>query len=146
MEIFSYVVDGQLTHQDSMGNKEALGRGSVQYMSAGTGVRHSVRRPGPGPGLARPHRNAALTDRGLPTPACFPRAQEMNEGDEVCRFLQMWIVPDKRGHAPQYGSSVYTKADRHNRLLQILVSNHWPSSGRAAGRRAHQPFHRSPCD
>ncbi len=48
MEIFSYVVDGQLTHQDSMGNKEALSRGSVQYMSAGTGVRHSVRRAGPG--------------------------------------------------------------------------------------------------
>lgn len=41
-EIFSYVLDGQLSHQDSMGHKEALGRGSVQYMSAGTGVTHSV--------------------------------------------------------------------------------------------------------
>lgn len=41
-EIFSYVVDGQLSHKDSMGHKEALGRGSVQYMSAGTGVMHSV--------------------------------------------------------------------------------------------------------
>lgn len=40
-EIFSYVVDGKLSHQDSMGNKEALGRGSVQYMSAGRGVVHS---------------------------------------------------------------------------------------------------------
>lgn len=40
-EIFSYVVDGELSHADSMGNKEALGRGSVQYMSAGTGVTHS---------------------------------------------------------------------------------------------------------
>lgn len=26
-EIFTYVIDGQLTHADSMGNKEALGRG-----------------------------------------------------------------------------------------------------------------------
>jgi redox-sensitive bicupin YhaK (pirin superfamily) len=40
-EIFSYVVDGQLTHQDSEGHKETLGRGAVQYMSAGTGVWHS---------------------------------------------------------------------------------------------------------
>ena len=40
-EIFSYVVDGRLTHQDSLGNSEALGRGAVQYMSAGTGVVHS---------------------------------------------------------------------------------------------------------
>lgn len=40
-EIFSYVVDGELTHQDSMGNKESLGRGSVQYLSAGTGITHS---------------------------------------------------------------------------------------------------------
>jgi hypothetical protein len=40
-EIFSYVIDGELSHADSMGNKEALPRGSVQYMSAGTGVTHS---------------------------------------------------------------------------------------------------------
>jgi len=41
MEIISYVVQGGLTHKDSMGTQETLGRGSVQYMSAGTGVRHS---------------------------------------------------------------------------------------------------------
>lgn len=41
MEIISYVVDGEITHADSMGNKRALTRGQVQYMSAGTGVFHS---------------------------------------------------------------------------------------------------------
>lgn len=41
MEIISYVVDGELTHGDSMGNKNTLTRGHVQYMSAGTGVYHS---------------------------------------------------------------------------------------------------------
>lgn len=41
MEIISYVVDGELTHGDSMGNKSTLKRGHVQYMSAGTGVYHS---------------------------------------------------------------------------------------------------------
>uniref|UniRef100_A0A0G4GDJ9 Pirin N-terminal domain-containing protein n=1 Tax=Chromera velia CCMP2878 TaxID=1169474 RepID=A0A0G4GDJ9_9ALVE len=41
MEIVTFVVDGELTHADSLGNTEALGRGSVQYMSAGSGIRHS---------------------------------------------------------------------------------------------------------
>ena len=42
-EIFSYIVDGELSHRDNMGNQEALGRGAVQYLSAGTGIVHSVR-------------------------------------------------------------------------------------------------------
>lgn len=41
MEIITYIVEGELTHQDSMGTKETLGRGSIQFMTAGTGVRHS---------------------------------------------------------------------------------------------------------
>lgn len=41
MEIISYVVNGVLTHKDSMGNERELTRGQVQYMSAGEGVTHS---------------------------------------------------------------------------------------------------------
>mmetsp|Transcript_8078 Transcript_8078/g.9270 ORF Transcript_8078/g.9270 Transcript_8078/m.9270 type:complete len:265 (-) Transcript_8078:135-929(-) len=41
MEIITYVVNGELTHKDSTGNEESLGRGSVQFMSAGTGLYHS---------------------------------------------------------------------------------------------------------
>lgn len=41
MEILSYVIDGRLTHADSMSNQETLTRGQAQYMSAGTGVVHS---------------------------------------------------------------------------------------------------------
>lgn len=40
-EIVTYIVDGELTHQDSMGTKETLGRGSIQFMTAGAGVEHS---------------------------------------------------------------------------------------------------------
>jgi quercetin 2,3-dioxygenase len=50
MEIISYVIDGELTHGDSMGNKRTLTRGQVQYMSAGTGVLHSEYNYGNKPG------------------------------------------------------------------------------------------------
>ena len=41
MEIISYIIHGKLSHKDSMGNARTVGRGEVQYMSAGTGVTHS---------------------------------------------------------------------------------------------------------
>jgi redox-sensitive bicupin YhaK (pirin superfamily) len=48
MEIFSYVLDGQLAHQDSMGNKRVLEPGQIQLMSAGKGVLHSEYNPSHG--------------------------------------------------------------------------------------------------
>jgi len=41
MEIITYVRQGAITHQDSMGNKGRTTAGDVQVMSAGSGVRHS---------------------------------------------------------------------------------------------------------
>jgi len=41
MEIITYIVDGALTHQDSMGTQETVGRGGIQFMTAGTGIQHS---------------------------------------------------------------------------------------------------------
>ena len=72
MEIVTYIVHGELTHQDSLtpNTDETLGRNAIQYMTAGTGVRHS----------------------------------EFNHGDRPLRFIQTWIVPDKKGLTPKYGS------------------------------------------
>ncbi len=41
MEIVTYVIDGKLTHRDSMGNLTTLEKGDVQAMTAGSGLTHS---------------------------------------------------------------------------------------------------------
>ncbi|KFF49282.1 quercetin 2,3-dioxygenase [Gammaproteobacteria bacterium MFB021] len=41
MEIFSYVLSGELAHRDTLGNGSAIGPGRVQIMTTGSGVEHS---------------------------------------------------------------------------------------------------------
>ncbi|MDP4090022.1 MAG: pirin family protein [Bacillota bacterium] len=86
MEIISYVIDGELTHGDSIGNKNTITRGHVQYMSAGTGVYHS----------------------------------EYNYGDDPGRFLQIWILPDRKGHKPNYGDYRFNWDERRNNWLHMV--------------------------
>jgi redox-sensitive bicupin YhaK (pirin superfamily) len=48
MEIITYVREGAITHQDSLGNTGRTEAGDVQVMSAGSGVRHSEYNREPG--------------------------------------------------------------------------------------------------
>ena len=41
MEIITYVRDGAITHEDSLGNKARTEAADVQLRSAGTGMRHA---------------------------------------------------------------------------------------------------------
>lgn len=90
MEIITYVIEGELTHKDSMGNVGVLKRGQMQYMSAGTGITHS----------------------------------EYNNTDVPLRLLQIWIMPDKRGHQPTYGEYHFDWEARHNQWLHMVSDIH----------------------
>ena len=44
-EVLTYLIDGELRHQDSLGNEVVLRAGSLQCMSAGTGIEHTEFNP-----------------------------------------------------------------------------------------------------
>jgi redox-sensitive bicupin YhaK (pirin superfamily) len=104
MEIVSYVLEGALAHQDSLGNGAAGGAhagvirpGDVQRMSAGTGVRHS----------------------------------EYNHStDRATHFLQIWLLPDRLGIAPEYEQITVDAERKRGRLA--LVASSVPTEGAVA--------------
>jgi redox-sensitive bicupin YhaK (pirin superfamily) len=93
MEILSYVLQGELAHQDSMGNGGAgadnagvIRRGDVQRMSAGRGVMHSEYNHAP---------------------------------QDTTHFLQIWIEPRHRGIDPGYEQKHFAVAEKRGRLRLI---------------------------
>ncbi|OCF54395.1 pirin [Kwoniella mangroviensis CBS 10435] len=50
-EIFSYIISGQLSHKDTMGNVETMVRGDIQMTSGGTGIAHSEYNDHPSEGV-----------------------------------------------------------------------------------------------
>ncbi|MFY8202969.1 MAG: pirin family protein, partial [Sediminibacterium sp.] len=90
MEIISIPLEGDLAHQDSMGNQTIIKHGDIQVMSAGTGVKHS----------------------------------EMNHNkDKPVKFLQIWVIPNKKDVTPRYDQITLDPANRINTLQQILSPN-----------------------
>ncbi len=90
MEIISIPLEGDLAHQDSMGNQTVIKHGDIQVMSAGTGVKHS----------------------------------EMNHNkDKPVKFLQIWVIPNKKDVTPRYDQITLDPANRINTLQQILSPN-----------------------
>src|SRR6476620_3637671 len=47
---------------------------------------------------------------------------EMNHGDDTLRLLQIWILPDQAGYAPNYGDYRFNYEDRHNQWLHMVSS------------------------
>ena len=65
MEIVSYVCQGTLAHEDTLGHRGRLGPGDVQAMTTGTGIRHSEVNAGDVPVRLYQVWNAATTVSGV---------------------------------------------------------------------------------
>src|SRR4051812_13347237 len=79
MEIVTWVLRGQLVHQDSEGHNGVIYPGLAQRMSAGKGILHSEK-----------------NDAWKVAEASADAAQD------PVHFVQMWVVPDEGGIAPGY--------------------------------------------
>jgi redox-sensitive bicupin YhaK (pirin superfamily) len=77
MEIVTWVLRGQLVHQDSQGHNGVIYPGLAQRMSAGTGILHS-------------EKNDAW------------RLTGDTRHDDLVHFIQMWVAPDEAGISPGY--------------------------------------------
>jgi redox-sensitive bicupin YhaK (pirin superfamily) len=94
MEIVTWVLEGSLVHQDSLGHAGVIYPGLAQRMSAGTGILHSEKndswrvRPGP-------------------------------EHHDPVRFVQMWVVPDEPGRTPGYQQSEIDDALARGELVPV---------------------------
>ncbi|CAI7654883.1 unnamed protein product [Penicillium glandicola] len=95
-EIFSYILNGELTHRDSMVKKGSEGeqgkqfyrmkRGDVQFTTGGTGIAHS----------------------------------EQNESNKSVHFLQIWALPWKQGLKPQYHTMAFSEEAKRKAFVPIL--------------------------
>ena len=91
MEIISIPLEGDLEHEDSMGNKTVIRSGDVQVMSAGTGVQHSEKNKN------RDQKVKFLQIWVIPDKVNVePRYDQitLNEGDTANNFYQI-LSPDK---------------------------------------------------
>jgi redox-sensitive bicupin YhaK (pirin superfamily) len=84
IETISYVLDGQVEHGDSMGNKGVIGAGDVQWMTAGSGIIHQE--------MPRGNRRNLLW--GFQLWANLPRASKMM--DPRYREVQSSTIPEAR--------------------------------------------------
>ena len=48
---------------------------------------------------------------------------EYNIGDDKLRFIQMWILPNKKGHTPNYGDKKFIWEERINKWMPIASGN-----------------------
>ena len=85
MEIVTYVREGAITHEDSLGNSGRTVAGDVQVMSAGTGIRHA----------------------------------EYNLEDTTTRIFQIWIMPNRTGEAPRWGTKPFPRGNRAGRFVAL---------------------------
>jgi redox-sensitive bicupin YhaK (pirin superfamily) len=100
MEILTYVLEGSLEHEDSLGTKSVIRPGEMQRMSAGAGIVHSEYNP--------------------------------SEAEPV-HFLQIWVLPNRKGLKPEYEQRLFPEGERRGRL-RVVAAPH----GRDGALTIHQ--------
>ena len=119
MEIISYVVNGEITHKDSMGNSETLKRGEVQYLSAGDGIYHSEHNVHKSDDLR------LLQIWIIPPKSGLPRlygSKRYEEKDRINKFLN--IVSSQEGNAYikiYQDINIYVSELENNKSLEFEI-------------------------
>jgi redox-sensitive bicupin YhaK (pirin superfamily) len=114
IETITYVLEGEVAHGDSLGNNGLLGAGSVQWMTAGSGILHQE----------MPKGNAAGQMHGFQLWANLPSALKMTE--------------------PRYqdisGNDVPQIIDDDGTVVKIITGNFWGKAGPVDGIAADPLF------
>jgi len=107
IETITYVLDGEVEHSDSLGNQGLLGAGSVQWMTAGSGILHQE----------MPRGSAQGRMHGFQLWANLPSSLKMT--------------------APRYqdiqGSDIPEIIDDDGTKVKIITGNFWGKSGPVDG-------------
>jgi quercetin 2,3-dioxygenase len=104
MEIVTWVLDGGLVHQDSVGHNGVIYPGLAQRMSAGTGILHSEKNDAwLHAGLAAPPRTSTAGPAGAGgEDSAVTGGADDNDARRPVHFVQMWVLPDEGGVVPGY--------------------------------------------
>ena len=107
IETITYVLDGEVEHSDSLGNKGRLGAGSVQWMTAGSGIVHQE----------MPFGNAKGQMHGFQLWANLPSSLKMT--------------------APRYqditGSDIPIEGDDDGTTVKVIIGSFWGKTGPVDG-------------
>jgi hypothetical protein len=116
MEIVSYVLEGALAHRDSMGNGSAGDTPGGTADGQASGAHAGVIRPG---------------DVQRMSAGTGVRHSEFNAApDRRAHFLQIWLLPDRLGIAPEYEQITVDAERKRGRLA--LVASSTPTEGAVA--------------
>jgi redox-sensitive bicupin YhaK (pirin superfamily) len=107
IETITYVLEGTVEHSDSLGNSGTLGAGSVQWMTAGSGILHQE----------MPHGNQRGQMHGFQLWGNLPAAQKMT--------------------APRYqdiaDADIPVVTDDDGTTVKVITGNYWGASGPVDG-------------
>jgi len=127
MEIVTYLIEGQLEHRDTLGNRGVISAGEVQRMSAGTGIRHSEFNPSA-------ENRARLVQLWLfPAVAQLPPSWEQKSFPQEGRKGQLLpiAVPAGNGKRPEHAVELHQDTTIYTSLLGAgQTVNHRLARGR----------------